>query len=168
MKTQPEPEPRPSFAKVPKYACLYRYSSTNVYFAFLKKGGKTYRVSLDTTNLSTAREKLKKEQEQLKGLDPSQRSLSLEALVSRYLTMLKGASKTVDQKTRIVSRLLNSFQLGKACRVTSIKGSDLQIWMAQFKFGYSSSNRYRFTLRELFHLAIRDGAIISNPADALE
>jgi hypothetical protein len=58
----------PSFEKAGE--CLYRNPSSGTYFARVKLRGKEIKQSLETTNLATARRKLKDFKAKLERTDP--------------------------------------------------------------------------------------------------
>ena len=148
--------------------CLYRYSSSGVYFALIKSEGKQIRASLRTTNFIEAKRKLVDFKRDIGRVDTSKGNLSLEGLIQKYLGTLGNQSpKTLRRKTDIATRLLRDFPKGKNCMINKITPSDLQTWLAGYNFGAPSSQLYIMFLKALFGMAIEDRILINSPAEKL-
>ena len=172
----PRSVPRPknnSGSHIPEFQkssvpCLYRYSSSGVYFALLKIDGKQIRASLKTSNFLEAKRKLVDFKRDIRRVDTSKGSLSLHGLVKKYLATLGDqAKKTLRRKTDIASRLILDFPKGKNCPVNKITLSDLQTWLAKYKFGPASRQLYIMFLKALFGMAVDDRILIHSPAQKL-
>ena len=72
----------PSFEKVGE--CLYRNPSSGTYFARVKLRGKEIKRTLRTTNLPTARRKLKDFKREQESLDPDAGQITLKELADRF------------------------------------------------------------------------------------
>lgn len=145
--------------------CLYRYSSTGVYFALLKHEGKQNRKSLKTTDKAEAKRKLMDERRALGLVDHSKGRMTLKELCDSYLGTVKDqAPKTVERKEAIVKRLLEDFPKGKSCQIDKIRKSDLETWLASYEFGYASHTLYVHLLKALFEMAVNDRLLLESPA----
>jgi len=165
--TTPQGE-KPVFQKT-DVPCLYRYSSNGVYYALVKFEGKQKRDSLETTDKAVAKRKLADFQRDLGKVDTSQGKLTLSELCTRYLDAIQGqAVDTVALKETIIRRLRSDFKPGSDCQVAKIKPSDLEAWIAQYGFKYSSHNHYAQVLKALFAIAVKDKVIIDSPAKDLK
>jgi integrase len=148
--------------------CLYRSSSTKVYFALLKHEGKQKRVSLKTTDKAEAKRNLAEERRKLGMVDSSQGKITLDALCTKYLaTIGHFAEKTVVRKKYIVRRLLDEFPKGRDCQVSKIRQSDLEAWLAGCKLGAPSHNLFVQLLKELFTMAVNDRMLTESPAEKI-
>jgi len=164
VKTPTQQAEKPSFQKT-EVPCLYRYSSNGTYYALVKHEGKQKRSSLETTDKAEAKRKLAAFQRDLGKVDASQGRVTLRELCSKYLaTVQNQASATVYRKKHIVERLLSDFPLGSGCQVGKIKPSDLEAWLAKYKFGYASHILYVLLIKALFDLAVNDKMISASPA----
>jgi integrase len=148
--------------------CLYRSSSTKVYFALLKHEGKQKRVSLKTTDKAEAKRNLAEERRKLGKVDSSQGKITLDALCTKYLaTIGHFADKTVVRKKYIVRRLLDEFPKGRDCQVSKIRQSDLEAWLAGCKLGAPSHILFVQLLKELFTMAVNDKSLVESPAEKI-
>lgn len=148
--------------------CLYRYSSTNVYFALLKHEGKQKRISLKTTDKAEAKRNLAEERRKLGRVDTSQGRITLKALCAIYLaTVANQAEKTVVRKKYIVRRLLEEFPKGQDCQVSKIRPSDLEAWLAGCKLNAPSHILFVQLLKEIFAMAVNDKMLADSPAEKI-
>ena len=145
--------------------CLYRYSSNGVYYARLKIDGKEIKRSLGTTDRALGRRKLSALKDEVRQVDRSQGKLTLAELCERYLkTVQHQKPKTVERKTFIVGRIKTDWPTGKLTQVGKIKPSDVDLWLAQYRFGSASRNLHISCVKELFNSAVRDRIITASPA----
>jgi len=148
---------------------LYRYRSTGTYYAFYKIGNNKKRQSLETRDEKVAKRLLADKLAKRDRLDASQTGVTLARLCEKYLLTIRAqAAGTQDLKNAFVARLLADFTSGANCTVSRIKTSDLQAWIAGYKFGYSQYNHWLQYLKALFQIAVSDKAIADNPAAALK
>jgi integrase len=164
MKAQPS---NGGFEKVGE--CLYRYSSTGGYYARIKTTSKEIRRSLATTDRDLAKRRLAKLKDDLHKIDPSKGRISLAELCDQYLkTVQHQKAKTIERKTLIVQRLKTEWPGGSDCKLGKIKPSDVQLWLAQYKFGSASRNLHLAAVKDIFEMAVGDGIIASSPASNLK
>ena len=164
MKTTTDKAKQPTFQKsdVPN---LYRYTS-GVYYGIVRHKGKLHKKSLETTDKGTAKGKLTDWQRDLGKVDTSQGKLTLAALCERYLsTVTNQKLATVRRKKDIVARLLKDFKPGADVQVSKVKPSDVETWLAGYKFGYASHNLYLECIQAILRMAVADKAIVVSPAD---
>ena len=155
------------FEKISDAHNLYRYGT--VYYALIRHKGKLHKRSLATDDKATAKRKLADFQRDLGKVDASQGKLTLKALCERYLsTQAARSPKTLKGKTAAVRRFLADFSLGADSQVAKVKPSDLQAWLASYKFGYAMYNHFVQTVRGVFAVAMADKAIAFNPAAELK
>jgi len=145
--------------------CLYRYSSTGGYYARIKSAGKEIRRSLDTKDRDLAKRRLSKLKDELSQIDPAKNRITLAELCDQYLkTVQHQKAKTIERKTLIVWRIKKEWPGGADCRVSRIKPSEIQLWLAQYKFGSASRNLHLAGIKDIFEMAVGDGIIASSPA----
>jgi len=144
---------------------LYRYSSTGGYYARIKTNGKEVRKSLETTDRDLAKRRLAKLRDDLLKIDPSKGRITLSELCDQYLrTVHHQKEKTVERKKLIARRIKEEWPGGANCAVSKVKPSDVQFWLAQYKFGPASRNLHLAGLKDIFDMAVRDGVIAHSPA----
>lgn len=166
MKAKKSAAGKPRFEKVGE--CLYRYSSTGVYYALIKYHGKQKRQSLKTTDKPLAKRKLAELKNGLSSLNPSAGRVRLRELCEKYLTTVASQKpKTIRRKRDIINRLLTDLSDGPNCAISSIKQSSLMSWLASYRFEYASYNLYLQCIKALFALAVDDGDLIKSPAAAI-
>jgi integrase len=156
-----------SFQKVGE--CLYRYSPNGVYYARIKADGKEIKRSLETTDRVFANRKLRVFRDQQRQIDRSRGNLTLAELCDRYLlTIQHQKPKTIERKTLIVGRIKADWPTGRLTQVGKVKPSDIQLWLARFKFGPVSRNLHLACIKEILERALDDGLIALNPAAKLK
>jgi integrase len=157
------PQQSGDFEKVGE--CLYRYSSTGGYYARVKSNRKEIRRSLGTTDRDLAKRRLAKLKDDLSKIDPSNGRMTLAELCDQYLrTVQHQKAKTVERKELIARRVKEEWPGGANCAVSKVKPSDVQFWLAQYKFGSASRNLHLAGLKDIFEMAVRDGIIAHSPA----
>ena len=149
--------------------CLYRYSSNGVYYARIKASGKEIRRSLGTTDRDLAKRNLARLKDEQRQIDRSKSKITLSELADRYLrTVQHQRPKTIERKTYIVNRIKTQWPTGSACQVSKIKPSDVQLWLARYKFGPVSRNFHLACIKEILTMAVGDGIIPYSPASNLK
>ncbi len=149
--------------------CLYRYSSNGVYYARIKAGGKEIRQSLRTTDKALAKRNLATLKDKQQQIDRSKSKITLAKLCDRYLdTIQHQKAKTVERKTYIVNRIKTQWPTGSSTQVGRIKPSDIQLWLARYKFGPVSRNLHLACIKEILSMAVGDGIIPYSPASNLK
>ena len=149
--------------------CLYRYSSNGVYYARIKADGKEIRRSLGTTDRDLAKRNLKVLKEQQSQIDRSKSKMTLGELCDIYLrTVQHQKPKTVERKTYIIARVKADWPTGSRCQVSKIKPTDINLWLARYKFGPVSRNLHLACIKDILAMAVGDGIIASSPAANLK
>jgi integrase len=149
--------------------CLYRYSSNGVYYARIKASGKEIRRSLRTTDRDLAKRNLARFKDEQRQIDRSKSKITLAELADRYLrTVQHQKPKTVERKTYIVKRIKTQWPAGSACQVSKIKPSDVQLWLARYKFGPVSRNFHLACIKQILDMAVGDAIIPYSPASNLK
>ncbi len=145
--------------------CLYRYSSNGVYYARIKVRGKEIRRSLETTDRDLAKRQLAVLKQEQARVDHSKGKMTLAELSDRYLkTVQHRKPKTVERKTHIVRRIKEDWITGSSCQVAKVRPSDVELWLAKYKFGPVSRNQHLACLKSIFAMAVADGIIAHSPA----
>jgi integrase len=149
--------------------CLYRYSSNGVYYARIKTSGKEIRRSLETTDRDLAKRNLAKLKDEQRQVDRSKSKITLAELCDRYLkTVQHQKPKTIERKTHIVDRIKRQWPTGSTVQVGKIKPSDIQLWLARYKFGPVSRNLHLACIKEILAMAVGDGIISHSPTSNLK
>jgi integrase len=145
--------------------CLYRYSSSGVYYARFQSGGKEIRRSLRTTDRASAQRALawlKHEQEQV---DPAQGRITLAELCDRYEASLQHQKpKTIERRALIIRRIKSQWPTGRLSQVAKVKPSHIDLWLSRYRFGPVSRNKHAAEIKRIFEMAVRDGIIMRSPA----
>src|SRR6266446_3282970 len=149
--------------------CLYRYSSNGVYYGRIRVDGKEIKRSLETTDPAIARRELARFKKEQRQIDRSQGKLTLAELCDRYLkTVQHQKPATIEGKTYIVSRIKRDWPTGSLTQIAKIKPSDVDLWLARYKFGPVSRNLHLACVKEILSMAIGDGMIPYSPAANLK
>lgn len=152
-------------------AGLCRYSTSGVYFAHVRIGGKLFRESLETTDRKIADRKLRDFRRKRAKVDPRAGKITLAALADRYgATLGHLAESTVTAKEGILARLKSDWPEGDEHSVGTIKPSDCDTWLARQakRVGRSHYNAYVQLLKDIMEFAVRDRVLAENPAAHLK
>jgi integrase len=148
--------------------CLYRYKD-GTYYARFKSGGKEIRCSLRTTDRKLAERNLSEKKKQQSQIDPAKSKMTLAELCDTYLeTVQHQKPKTVERKAYIVKRIKEDWPGGSRVQVSKIKPTDINLWLARYKFGPVSRNLHLACIKEILAMAIGDGIIVYSPAANLK
>lgn len=148
--------------------CLYRYSSNGVYYARIKTTGKEIRRSLETADRDLAKRRLSALKDDIAKLDPTRGRTTVAELCDQYIRLVQHRKpKTVASKELIIRRLKAEWPGGSSCPVRKVKPSDIELWLAQYKFGPVSRNLHLACAKDIFALAKSDGVIAHSPAAEL-
>ena len=129
--------------------CLYRYSSSGVYYARIKVRGKEIRRSLQTTDRLMAKRKLAALKEAQAEVDLSKGKLTLAELCDQYLETVRHLRpKTVERKTHIVQRIKRDWPGGSSRHLGKIRPSEVELWLTKYDFGPVSRNQLHQTPRK--------------------
>jgi integrase len=91
---------------------------------------------------------------------------TLAELCDQYLrTVQHRKAKTVASKALIVRRFKEEWPGGASCPVRKVKPSDVQLWLAKYKFGSVSRNLHLACIKDVLRMAVDDGLIAHSPAD---
>ena len=160
------PSTRQLLVKIPNFPSLYRHKISGNYYGIKKHRGKRKERSLETTDRKIAERKLRKWIADLDQVDASAERTTLGDLLGKFQTIRQGQSDSTRRTERgIINKLAKTWRHGLDIRVSEIKPSMLDEWMAQHESGLknSSYNRYTQFLKKLFELAEADKMIAESP-----
>jgi integrase len=151
--------------------CLYRHCSSKVYYALIKRSGKQYRRSLETTDRKIAERKLTDYRNQVAGLARTTGSakMTFSELAKLWVTSvapnLKAAS--LRRLNGVVRQLEKTF--GNV-PVRSITPQLCEDYAARRGAGTSAStfNKDREGLTAILNYAKREGLLLVNPAAGIK
>jgi integrase len=151
----------PSFEKVGE--CLYRNPSSGTYFARVKLRGKEIKRTLRTTNLPTARRKLKDFKREQESLDPDAGQITLKELADRFeKTIQHFAPNTIANKVRVLNRGRDTWPRGANRLIGKIKPSEAAEFLSRYQ-GVPGYNQALETIRAMFGMAEADRMIVRSP-----
>jgi integrase len=162
---------RQLLVKIPNYPCLFRHKVNGIYYGIKKHGGKRKEHSLDTTDRKIAERKLKEWIHGLDKVDVEAQRTTLDQLLVKFQQIRQGLSKsTRDTELSMITKLKSSWKHGLDIRVSDIKPSMLDEWLAQHETSLknSSYNRYTLFLKQLFEVAVGDRMIAESPVAQLK
>jgi integrase len=150
--------------------CLYRNTKTGRFYFVGQINGTRHTLSLETSDLATARRKMAKRRALLGDSDYSSVKISLADWCERYRkTFQRQKPATVADKERVLDkRILSDWPTGRNTPLDLIRPSDCSLWLAQYRVGIPSRNGYRWLLRDLFKRAVEDGLLRESPAEHLK
>jgi integrase len=150
--------------------CLYRYESSRVYFAHVRSGGKLHRKSLETTDSAIARRRLAEFRRTLERTDAASGNKSFAAVLDEYRATLIGAKSTVEDKNVIIDKIKSTLFGAQTLPLRELKPTQIKTWLATH-YGHKSASYYNSALmliRDALETAVRDRAIVENPAKELK
>jgi len=160
------PSTRQLLDKIPNFPCLYRHSVNNTYYAIKKWDGKRKEHSLNTTDRKIAERKLKKWIADLDKIDFEAEKTTLAQLLEKFTTTRSGMSKsTRNTESGIINSLKSKWKHDIYIRVSQIRPSMLDEWLATIEpnLKNSSFNRYTLFIKQLFEIALGDKMISESP-----
>ena len=147
---------------------LLRYANGKYYARFMVNC-KDVRQSLRTTDLALARRRLRDLRADLEQTGASGEQLTLRQLCERYLnTTLHRAAKTVATKQRAYKAVLADWPGGPDVLISKVRHSQVETWLAGYKFGAGSYNHYLEFIRAAFALAVNDRLLAHSPVDGIK
>ena len=156
--------------KVKRVPGLYHYLPSGVYHARVRHGGKLYRESLETKDVTFAKRKLVDFKTQLERTDPRYRKITLvEWLEKNYAPTLKGAKGAIKAKQRIIAKIKRTWHFARTQPMRDVKKSQLVTWLNGQYGDWSKSywNSALSLVRDAFDAAVHDHVIMENPAAGL-
>jgi integrase len=73
-----------------------------------------------------------------------------------------------EPKERIANRIKEHWPGGSIVQVGKIKSSDVDMWLARYRFGVASRNFHIQVFKDVFNLALRDKMLSESPAAHLK
>ncbi len=160
------PSTRQLLVKIPNYPCLWRHKISGAYYGIKKHRGKRKEHSLETDERKLAERKLKDWVGDLDKIDSAAEKTTLTELLEKFQTIRQGLSESTTQtELGMINKLKSTWRNGLGIRVSEIRPSMLDEWMAQHEreLKNSSYNRYALFLKQLFEVAVDDRIITESP-----
>jgi len=160
------PSTRQLLVKIQNVPCLYRHSINETYYARKKVAGKHKEHSLDTTDRKIAERKLRAWITDLTKLDTEAGKTTLGQLLEKFTTVRSGMKpSTVRTDASIIRNLKSHWKHGLDIRVSNIRPSMLDEWLATIEPQLKNSSYNRFTqfVNQLFDIAVKDKMISESP-----
>ena len=160
------------------FANLVRYEPSGVYFARIRVQGKLIRKSLKTKTLSVAKLRLADLEKHKRGASTAQTAveqgrLTFHDALQTYLAEIEASPhlkpNAIRYRKETAKALLRSWREVGDTDVRKISESDCKSWATKFAREYSATlyNNTVGTLRQVFGVAVKNGAIYLNPAQTI-
>jgi integrase len=163
-KTQRE-ESESEFQKVAE--CLYRRTSSGVYYGLVKRAGKQYRRSLKTTDRKLAERNLSDFRQKVGRLDHKKNSgsVTFAEIAKRWLATIKPQLKASSARRRETSVQQIQTHIG-ATPARKLTSATFENWASTRGAGISAStyNNERDTIIAVMNFAKREGLLLDNSA----
>lgn len=157
--------------KTPSYACLYRHKRNDGYYGVKKGSGKRKEHSLGTIARKLAESSLKPRFADLERVVSQAERTTLALLLGKFVATNQGkAPKTRASNSAVIKVLKTTWQPGLDLRVSAIKPSHLNEWLAQHEARLKNTtyNRYCGFLKQLFETAVQDRNIAESPLNGVK
>jgi len=154
------------YVKVANYPGLYRSVSSQRYLGMKKVNGRRRERSLNTTDRKIAERRMTEWVRSLSKIDVALEKTTLRQLCARFLKLNQGKAKgTQDTDRALVKSLKEWWPYGWDIRVSDIRTSQLEEWLAlhEGRLRNTNYNRYTGFLKQLFEIAVKDRVIIESP-----
>jgi integrase len=165
------PSTKQLLAKIPNVPCLYRHTINGSYYGIKKLDGKEKDRSLGTDDRKLAERRLKDWIQALDKVDALVQNTTLDQLLLKFQEVRQGMSKsTRDTERGMIKKLKSSWKHGLDIRLSDVKPSMLDEWLAQLdsELKNSSYNRYTLFLKQSFEVAVDDKMIAESPVARLK
>jgi integrase len=157
-------DPRPVYHKVGEN--LYRHTSSEKYYALLKRGGKQFRRSLKTTDRALAARRLGKLRQQVASLTLSQDSHAIfPEVAQRWLDTVRHTMKSASIKRR-ESCIKNLAPHFKGIAIRNVNQAHCDAWLNK-RGPHISASTFAHelgTMKLIFDFAVVRGLLLANPA----
>jgi integrase len=161
---QNEPE-RSAFQKVGE--CLYRRTTSGVYYGLVKRAGKQYRRSLKTTDRKLAERTLADFRQKIERLDhtKARSNITFADVANRWLSTIVPQLKASSANRRETSVRQLLTHLG-SIPVRNLTSALCEQWASKRGIGIAAStyNNERDTVIAVLNFAKREGLLLDNPA----
>ena len=164
--TNKRPSTRQLLDKIPNVPGLYRHSVNGTYYGIKKNAGKRKEHSLDTTDRKIAERKHRAWISDLAKIDSEAEKTTLAQLLEKFTSVRSGMKpSTVRTDASIIKSLKAHWKHGLDIRVSGIRPSMLDEWLAAVESDLknSSFNRYTQLVKQLFDIALKDKMISESP-----
>jgi integrase len=164
------PSTRQLLDKIPNHPGLYRHRNSGRYYGIKKSGGKRKEHSLETSDRKSAERRLKEWLAVLDDVDRDAEKTTLKQLIEKFVVMNRGkAPKTQATNQSILNRLEATWVPGLSIRVSEVKPSHLNEWLAKHegRIKNTTYNRYVGLLKQLFQIAVADRMISRSPTEGI-
>lgn len=162
---------RQLLSKISNVPNLYRHTVNGRYYGIKKLGNKRKEHSLDTTDRKIAERRLAGWIKNLGKLDPEVENTTLGQLIEKFQAANVGRPDSGTDDS-MIKRLTDTWPLGIDIRLSKIKPSLLDEWLAKNskdgEWKNTTYNKYCGFLRRLFNIATSDGMIIQSPMDSVK
>ncbi|HEY2568604.1 MAG TPA: tyrosine-type recombinase/integrase [Candidatus Udaeobacter sp.] len=150
---------------------LYQSLSTGTFRAVVRAHGKLYRESLRTKDLAFAKRLLADFKRRLERTQPRYGRITLAAwLQDVYFPTLRGSPGTLAAKRRIIERVKAKWLFARSQPMRDIRESQVLTFLNENYGQWSDShwNGALTLLRDALAMAVRDHALLENPAGGLK
>jgi integrase len=150
---------------------LYQYRPTGMYYARVRHRDKIYRESLQTKDLAFAKRRLADFKRRLDRTEPRYGRISFAAwLQDVYFPTLRGSSGALKAKQRIITRIKTKWVFARTQPMRDLRESHVLTFLTdQYgEWSHSYWNSALSLIRDALEMAVRDHALIENPAARLK
>lgn len=144
-------------------SCLYRYRSKGTYYAVVRRSGKLIRKSLETTDLPTAKRKLRDFLNEQEDAAPDAHNLRFDAFIDDFVSSRTGAPKTLRRYQDTANRIKATWPGGVRQTLRNIDKSQCTRWLAQFNGQVATHNLARQWLIMFFDYAVANKKLVGSP-----
>ena len=145
--------------------CLYRYRSSGVYYAVVRRSGKLIRRSLETNVIEVAKRKLRDFLGEQERAAPDAHKTYLDVHMKEFLAGRTGAPKTLKRYRQLTDHVCANWPGGSHQVLAKVDHSQCSKWLSQWNGKVAAYNHARQWLLAFFDFATANRKIQRSPMD---
>jgi integrase len=145
--------------------CLYRYRSSSVYYAVVRRSGKLIRRSLETDTIEVAKRRLRDFLGEQEHAASDAHKTYLDVHMKEFLAGRTGASKTLKRYRQLTDHVCVNWPGGAHQVLAKVDHSQCSKWLSQWNGKAAAYNHGRQWLLAFFDFAVANRKIQKSPMD---
>ncbi len=145
--------------------CLYRYRSSGMYYAVVRRSGKLIRRSLETNTIEVAKRKLRDFLSEQEHAASDANKTYLDVHMKEFLEGRTGAAKTLKRYRQLTDHVCANWPGGAHQVLAKVDHSQCSKWLSQWNGKVAAYNHARQWLLAFFDFATANRKIYKSPLD---
>lgn len=145
--------------------CLYRYRSSGVYYAVVRRSGKLIRRSLEVDRLEVAKRKLRDFLAEQENTASDAHKTFLDSYMEEFRAGRTGAPKTLKRYQQLTDQVKAGWPGGAHILLSKVDHNQCSKWLSQWNGKVAQYNHARQWLLAFFDFAVANRRIPRSPLD---